>query len=110
MLFRQFHARGDEKAISAWKLDLDEVHSIFEVHLFPSISQLLTSCLQTELAANTDITLSNIHHEFSATHTNVTQVCADGLNTYTIASSIHHGVANPNPIVSDGKVSSCNCY
>ena len=129
VLSRQFRARDDEKAIAAWKLELDKIRQVFEVRSFTCTWRLLTSSLQTELAAVTDTTLSDIHREASATNTNTpdpqkgtpetgaTQVRPDALNTCATASDVHHSVANPHPILpniqkglSEGRTATANMH
>ena len=128
-LSRQFRARDDEKAIAAWKLELDKIRHVFEVRSFACTWRLLTSSLQTELAAATDTTLSDIHREAYASRTNTpdpqkgapgtgaTQVRPDVLNTPTTASDIHHSVTDPHPILpkiqkglSEGRTTTVNMH
>ena len=97
VLSRQFRARDDEKAIAAWKLELDKIRQVFEVRSFTCTWRLLTSSLQTELAAVTDTTLSDIHREASATNTNTPDPQKGAPETRATASDIHHGVTNPHP-------------
>ena len=55
---RRLHAKGDEKAITAWKSDLDVIRRIFDVGLFISRWRSLTFRSQTELEMNAD---TNVH-------------------------------------------------
>ena len=129
VLSRLFRARDDEKAIAAWKLGLDKIRQVFEVRSFTCTWRLLTSSLQTELAAATDTTLSDIHREASATNTNTpdsqegtpeagaTKVRPGALNTRATGSDIRHGVANPHPTLpniqkglSEGRTATANAH
>ena len=65
---RLFHSRGDKKKIAAWRSDLNRILHIFNVRLATSLLMLLTIRFQTELALDTNATVSNTHNIISETH------------------------------------------
>ena len=52
----------------------------------------LTVCLQTELAVNTNVVVSNIHRGVANTHTVISDVHHDVMNTHAMVADIHHNM------------------
>ena len=108
VLSRSFHARDNEKAIAAWKLDLNEICRALEVRPFPcELRRLLTFSFQVEPAEKADAGVRNILN----THKNAPglhgipnignpDVRSDVLNAHDVASRAHRDVVYPDPIVS----------
>jgi len=61
LLSRLVNARSDKETISTWKLDLNRILHVFNVRSVISVRPLLTVDLQTELAINTHVIVSDIH-------------------------------------------------
>jgi hypothetical protein len=57
---RFFRSKGDEKAIAAWRSNLDKIHRVFEVRPTTSTRWLLICRLQAELKANTDAKVPDV--------------------------------------------------
>ena len=65
---RLFHAKVDKDAITAWRVELNRILHVFNVRSFASQFLLLTVCLQTELAINTHVVISETHNIVSDIH------------------------------------------
>ena len=81
---RFLHAKNDRETIAGWKSDLNKILLIFNVSSFILVWPSLTVHLQTELAINTNVTVSDIRHDVA-----------------TIVSDVRSGVASTHIIVSD---------
>ena len=93
---RLFHAKTDQGAIAAWRLDLNRILHIFNVRPAAFVWSSLTGRSQTELAINTNVVVSDIRHDVTNTQTIVSSVRQgvfelqhNVVNTYTIVSDIH---------------------
>ena len=84
---RLLHAKNDKETIAAWKLDLNRILHTFNVRSIIPVWLLLTGHFQTELAMNTHVIASDIHHGVVTIH--------------NIISNVHDGVANTHAVVSD---------
>ena len=98
---RMFHAKNDKETIATWRLDLNRILHIFNVRSITSVWPLSADHLQTELAINTNVAVSDIRHEVVNTRTIVTDVHRDMLNTHTIVSNVHRDFSTTQTIVSD---------
>jgi len=65
---------------------------VFNVRPVVFVWLLLTVNSQTELAINTHVAVSNIHHDVVKTHTLVSDVHHGVLNTHAIVSDIHRNI------------------
>ena len=70
-----------------WRMDLNRILHVFNVRSVTSARPSLTVPLQTELAINTHLAVSDIRRNV--------------VNTHTIVSDVHHGVLDTHAIVSD---------
>ena len=77
-LSRMFHAKVDKETITTWRLDLNRVLHVFNVCSVSPARPPLTVHLQTELAINTVVAVSDVHR--------------DVLNTHIIVSNIHRTI------------------
>ena len=73
---------------------------MFNVRSVVFMRLLLTTNSQTELAINTHVTTTNIHHEVMNTHNHVLGVRQDVEKTHTLISSVHHDVVNTHTLIS----------
>ena len=73
VISRHVHAKNDKEKIAAWKLDLSRILQVFNVRSIISVWRLLTLGPQTELAINTNATVSNTHIMVSGIHRTVVQ-------------------------------------
>jgi hypothetical protein len=89
---RLFHAKNDREMIAAWKSDLSRVLHIFNVSFLISARLSLNVHSQTELAINTNVTVSDIRRDVAATHTVVSDVRNDVTSTHAIVSDIHRTI------------------
>ena len=62
---RLVHAKADGGTIAAWKSDLNRILHVFNVRSNVITWTLLTAPFQTELAMNTNITVSDMRHDVS---------------------------------------------
>ena len=74
LLSRIANAKNDKEAIPIWKLDLNRVLHIFNVCPDIAIRPSLTTRSQTELAINTNLIVSDVHHGVVNTHTMVSDM------------------------------------
>ena len=76
LLSRIANAKNDKGAIPTWKLDLNRILHIFNVCpiivTWPLLA--LTTHSQTELAMNTNLIVSDVHHGVANTHTMVSDM------------------------------------
>ena len=89
-LSRMFHAKNDKETIATWRLDLNRILHVFNVCGVTSARPPLTAQFQTELAINTNVTVSDVQR--------------DVLNTQTIVSDVRHDVTNAHAVVSNTHV------
>jgi len=75
---RLFHAKDDEEAIAARKLELSRILHVFNVRSVTSVWSSLTVRFQTELSINTHVVVSDIRHDVVNTHTIVSDVESGG--------------------------------
>ena len=61
LVSRLANAKNDKETIATWKLDLNRILHIFNVRLIITVWPLLTAHMQTELAINTNMIVSNMH-------------------------------------------------
>ena len=104
-LSRPFHAKDNEKAITAWKLELNRIRRTLEVRPFPCIFVKIPNFrLQAELAENADAGV----HDVLTPHTNapglhavpnigIHEVRSDVLNAHVVVSSTHHNAVYTYP-------------
>ena len=71
---RLVHARDDKDTIAAWKLDLNRILHVFNVRSAVFTQLSLTVPLQTELAINTHVTVSEMHHNVSGIRSDVSKI------------------------------------
>ena len=77
MLSRLVRAKNDKDTIGAWKLDLNRILHVFNVCsvIFTWLS--LTVPFQTELAVNTHVAVSDVHHDVSGIRQDVSGILRD---------------------------------
>ena len=83
---RRFHAKDDDKAITAWRSDLDKICRVFEVCSFTTVGQFLTLCSQTEPVIDVGVDAPGIRHEVPNTPTTVSDPPRNVVHTNTIVS------------------------
>ena len=105
-LSRPFHAKDDEKAITAWKLNLDGIRRTSEVRPCPRIfAKIPNFQFQTDLAENAGAGA----HDVLTTHTNtpglhavpnigIHEVRSDVLNAHDVVSNTHHNAVYTHPV------------
>ena len=89
---RLFHAKNDKEVIATWRLDLNRILHIFNVRWVVSAWTLLIVHLQTELAINTHVAVTDIHDGVTNMHTTVSEVQHDTSNTYNMVSDMHRHI------------------
>ena len=62
---RIFHAKNDKEVIAAWKVDLNRILHVFNVRSVVFTWVSLTMSLQTELAVNTHVAVSDMRDDVS---------------------------------------------
>ena len=106
---RRLHAKGDEKAITAWKSDLDGIRRIFDVGLFIPCWRSLTFRSQTELEMNADTnvpdiphdvpdtkaTVSGLHRDITGVEIVVPEIRDSVSNVHSVVPNVNHGPAHP---------------
>jgi hypothetical protein len=93
---RIFHAKSDRGKIAAWTSDLKRILKIFDVRcLAPPLASLTIGC-QTELAIDTNVTVSGTHNIVSDTH--------------NVVSDIHRVVAKQQEASNGQDSPVSNCY
>jgi hypothetical protein len=106
---RTFHAKGNRKAIAAWKINLGQIRRTLNMRLFTCLcAKSLTFGSQTGLTANTVTGVNKLHHDVPNAHgrkvdidSNASNIGTPGvrphvLNTHVSASSIHHDAGRSN--------------
>jgi len=81
---RLLHAKNDKETIAAWKSDLNRILHVFNVRSIVPVWLLLTVHFQAELAMNTHVIASDVHHGVVNIHTMVSNVRDDVVNTHTM--------------------------
>ena len=106
---RMFHAKDEKQTIATWRSDLNRILHIFNVCSITPVRPPLTPRSQTELAINTNVTVSVVHHDVlntqtvvSNTHVIVSELQRHVTNTQTIVSEIHRSIVE-NQEGTDGK-------
>ena len=94
VICRHFHAKNDKEMIATWRLDLNRILHVFNVCSTNSIWASLTIYFQTELAMNTIVVVSDIHHDVTSTHAIVSDVHQGVVDTHTIISGLRHEVSD----------------
>ena len=97
VISQHLHAKNDKDKITAWRLDLDRVLQVFNVCPTVTVRRLLTPDSQTELAINTNVTVTEIHAIVSGLERNAT-------STHVMVSNIHRTMVEGqggNVLVSD---------
>ena len=89
---RFFRAKGDEKLVATWKLDLVEIRRVFDVRCVPSLAshsgELSHFHFQTELATGTDTGIPDADHGVSNINATVSEVRDEPVDPPTTTSSI----------------------
>ena len=98
-----FHAKDDKEAIATWRLDLTKILHVFNVRSVTPVRPPLTIRFQTELAINTNVAVSNVHHDVLNTHVIVSELRRNVTNTQTIVSDIYRTMVE-NQGETDGKI------
>ena len=80
MISQHFHAKNDKGKITAWRLGLDRILQVFNVHSTVTARRLLTFDSQTELAINTNVTVTETHVMVSNIHHTIVE-CRAGNNS-----------------------------
>ena len=62
LLSRLANAKSDKETIATWKSDLNRILHVFNVRSAIAAQLLLTARSQTELAINTHVIVSDVHH------------------------------------------------
>ena len=75
---RILYAKNDKETIASWRLDLNRILHVFNVRDITPARPSLTVHVQTELAINTNVVVSDVHR--------------DVLNTQIIVSDIHRTI------------------
>jgi hypothetical protein len=91
---RLLHAKNDKEKIAAWRLDLNRILHVFQVDPVASLLISLIVCLQTELAINAHVAISDVGQGVSDTHAVVT-------GTNVVVSDTHAIVSDTHAVVSD---------
>ena len=74
LLSRLAHAKNDKDTITTWKSDLNRILHIFNVSFVIPARSLLNVRLQAELALNTNVIVSDVHHGVVNTHVMVSDI------------------------------------
>jgi hypothetical protein len=91
---RLLHVKNDKEKIAAWKLDLNRILHVFQAGPVVSLLIFLTVCLQTELAINTRVAISEVGQGVSDTHNVVS-------DTQVVVSNAHAILSDTHAVVSD---------
>ena len=89
---RLIHARNDKETIAAWKSDLGGILQVFIVRPGVLTWLSLTTPIQAELALNTHVAVSDVHHNVLEIRSDVSkirgeisgQVCPVSTNSLSI--------------------------
>ena len=87
VISRHFHARNDKDKITAWRLDLDRILQVFNVRSTVTVRRLLSLDSQTELAIDTNVTVTETHAIVSGLERNAT-------STHAMVSNIHRTIVD----------------
>ena len=90
---RFFHAKNDKASIATWQTDLTRILRIFNVRPVFFMRILLTVYSQTELAINTNVTVTVMRNDVTNTHTMVSDM-------HQIMTTIQRGAGGNNHPVS----------
>ena len=74
LVSRLIYAKSDKDTIAAWKLDLNRILHVFNVRSIIFTRLSLTFPSQTELAMNTHVTVSDVHHDVSGIRHNMSKI------------------------------------
>ena len=77
VLSRAFLAQSDKDTIAAWKGDLNRLLHIFNVRTVGLALPLLMTSFQTELAIDTNVTVTDSHLKVADIHNEVTNIRQD---------------------------------
>ena len=91
-LSRMFHAKNDKGTIATWRVGLNTILHVFNVCGITLGRLPLTADFQTELAINTNVAISDVHHDVLNTSVAVSDVNRNVLNTKAIVSDIHRTI------------------
>ena len=80
VISQHFHAKNDKDKITAWRLDLERILQVFNVRSTITVRRLLTLDSQTELAINTNVTVTETHVMVSNIHHTIVE-CRAGNNS-----------------------------
>jgi len=89
---RLVHASSDKEMIATWRSDLNRILFVFNVRSVVLVWPSLTIDPQTELAINTYAIASDIHHDVVNIHAVVSDTHHDILNTRTLVFDIHRNM------------------
>ena len=98
---RHFHAKNDKEAITTWRSDLTRILHVFNVRFVASVRPSLTFRIQTELAINTHVVVSDIHCDVVDTQAVVSDIRRDVMSTQAVVSDVHQGVETTQVIISE---------
>ena len=91
---RLLYAKNDKDVIAAWKSDLNRILHVFNVRSIVPVWLLLTAHFQTELAMNTHVIVSDVHHGVANTHTMVSDIHRNMLKCQEGTGDRHRLVSN----------------
>ena len=94
MVSRLANAKNDKETITAWKLDLNRILHIFNVSPVVAVWPLLIIHSQTELAINTNLVVSDVHHGVVNTHTMVADMHRNMLKSQEETDDQRQSVSN----------------
>ena len=95
LLSRLVHAKDDKETIGGWKLDLNRILHVFNVRSVGFTWLSLTVPFQTELAINTHVTVSDIHHDVSGIRRDVSEIREEiGGQTRSVGPTLHPPTTN----------------
>ena len=78
LVSRLAHVKNDKQTITTWMFDLNRILHIFNICPVIAVCSLLTTHSQTELAINTNLIVSDVHHSV--------------VNADTMVSDMHHNI------------------
>ena len=91
---RLARAANDKDAIATWRMDLNRILHVFNVRSVVSVRLWLTNPLQTELAINTHVIVSDVHHGVANTQTMVSDIHRNMLKGQEGADDQHRSVSD----------------
>jgi len=99
---RLFHARNDKETITSWRSDLTRILGVFNVRsVVSALLGLLTVHFQAELGIITHTSISAVRRDIMDTHTVVSDIHGDVVSTRTVISGMQDDVANTHTLVSN---------